>query len=563
MNIWKKIQRLWINFSIKEKLWSLVCLSLIILSLFKLFGFLLNKITILQPDTGGTLNYGVWETPKTINPVISQNNDTEQELINMIFSGLIKENGKGEFENNLADDIITNKERTVYEVYLKDNVYFHDGKKLTADDVIFTVSLLKNPDYKSPYLSLFKDVKIEKLGELMVKITVPVNQSNFYNYLDFKIIPKHLWENIAFDQFSTHDLNIHPVGSGPYMISKIQKNKTGKIVGITLKRNRKYFQNTYIDKINIQIFDSMENAFVAFVKGKINLIKELTPYQKDLIHNKNKIKINHIILPRYYAIFLNQTNSLLSNVKIAKVLDSAINKQNIIDSIFFGEAELLNLPISKDFIGHNKELNKSFYDVKSAKEQLKALGFEDRDKDGVLEKWNGKNKTDLEFSLLLPSNNELIHLADMIKKDWEQIGVKVYLQIVPLNELHRDYLKTRNYDALLFGETYTVSPDLYYFWHSSQASSAGLNLSSYKNLALDSILELNHTTIDKDQINKNLTEIQDILFTDIPAIFLNNPYYINACYRKIKIEDNQIYNSFSSSLVNIDKWYINQKRSIK
>jgi ABC-type transport system substrate-binding protein len=81
----------------------------------------------------------------------------------------------------------------------------------------------------------------------------------------------------------------------------------------------------------------------------------------------------------------------------------------------------------------------------------------------------------------------------------------------------------------------------------------GLNLSIYKNKELDSILEINHTTSDKDQIVDNLTEIQTLLYKDRPAIFLNNPYYINGYYKKVNIENNQIYNSFSSSFTNIDK----------
>lgn len=563
MNIVKKINRLWIHFSTKEKILSSIFLFLIIFSIIKLGFLVLDKFTTWKPVIGGTLSYGVWETPKHINPIVSQNNDIEQELINIIYSGLIEENGKGGFENDLADDIIINQSKTVYEVYLKDNIYFHDGQKLTADDVIFTVSLLKNQEYKSPLLSLFKDVKAEKLGELMVKITVPVNQSNFYNYLNFKIIPKHLWETVSADQFAINELNLRPVGSGPYIISKIQKNKSGKITNISLKRNKKYFKETYIEKINFQVFENIEEAFVALVKGNIDMIKELTPYQKDLIRNKNRIKTNYTILPRYYAIFLNQKNVLLSNPKINEALDMAINKKEIVENIFFNDAELLNAPISKDFIGYNSDLNQDIYNLELAKEKLADLGFEDKDNDNVLEKWNKKVKTDLEFSLLLPSNNELIHLADMIKKDWEELGAKVHLQIVPLDELHKDYLKNRNFDALLFGETYTINPDLYYFWHSSQTNNLGLNLSVYKNTELDAILEINHTTNDLKQIEKNLFELQDILFVDRPAIFLNNPYYINACYKKIKIEDKQIYNSFSSSFTNIDKWYIEQKRVIK
>ncbi|HRZ29210.1 MAG TPA: hypothetical protein P5052_00005 [Candidatus Paceibacterota bacterium] len=80
---------------------------------------------------------------------------------------------------------------------------------------------------------------------------------------------------------------------------------------------------------------------------------------------------------------------------------------------------------------------------------------------------------------------------------------------------------------------------------------------------MDAILEINHNTSDKEQIEKNLKELQELLFIDRPAIFLNNPNYISAYYKKLKIDDNQIYNSFPSSLTNIDKWYIEQRRVMK
>jgi peptide/nickel transport system substrate-binding protein len=142
----------------------------------------------------------------------------------------------------------------------------------------------------------------------------------------------------------------------------------------------------YIEKIVFNIFDNIEDAFVAFVKGNIDIIKELTPYQKDLIKSKNKIKINHTILPRYYAIFLNQKNPLLSNTKISEALDLALNKKSIIDSVFFNEAELLNAPISKGFIGYDSKLNTDNFDLALAKTKLSEAKYEDRNKDGILEK---------------------------------------------------------------------------------------------------------------------------------------------------------------------------------
>jgi len=155
---------------------------------------------------------------------------------------------------------------------------------------------------------------------------------------------------------------------------------------LSLKRNKKYFKEVFIEKINVQIFDSIESTFVAFVKGNIDMIKELTPYQKDLVRNKSRIKISHTVLPRYYAIFLNQKNSLLSNPKINEALDMAIDKQKIVDMIFFKDAELLNAPISSKFIGYHEDLNANIFNLEKAKAKLKALGFEDRDGNGVMEK---------------------------------------------------------------------------------------------------------------------------------------------------------------------------------
>jgi len=247
------------------------------------------------------------------------------------------------------------------------------------------------------------------------------------------------------------------------MIQKVQKDRTGKITSLALIRNKRYYDSVFINKINIIFYASNDKAFADFIKGKIDLIKEITPYQKDILKNRSRIKINNISLPRYYALFLNQQNPLLADVKIAAALDLAIDKQKIVDEVFFGDAEILNLPISKDFIGYNKDLSQNKYDVVKAKEILADAGFKYDEEKGVMSKTKGKVVTNLEFSLLIPSINEIIHLTEILKKNLEDIGVKVNLQILPLEEIYRDYLKTRNYDALIFGQTYTTNPDLYYF----------------------------------------------------------------------------------------------------
>jgi ABC-type transport system substrate-binding protein len=116
---------------------------------------------------------------------------------------------------------------------------------------------------------------------------------------------------------------------------------------------------------------------------------------------------------------------------------------------------------------------------------------------------------------------------------------------------------------LIFGQTYTTNPDLYYFWHSQQATNLGLNLSLYKDSKLDSLLELARSSSDNEEKTRLLLSIQDILNTNKPAIFLNNPYYINAHYKTLNVGDKNIYGSYSSFLSNMDTWFIHQKRALK
>lgn len=563
MKILKKIKVIWKGFSPKEKIVALLLSTIAFVGLFNFSNFLLSKITVLKPAIGGTLNYGLWQAPKTINPIIGQNNDTDQDLISILFSSILKEDGMGGLKNDLAKEITYSADNPSAEIILKDNVYFHDGKKLTADDIIFTASIIKKPEYHSPFLPLLKDVKFEKLGENMVRVTLPFSNNNFDQILTFKIIPKHLWENVAHDQFTSVALNQKPVGSGPFVIQKVQKDRTDKITSLVLVRNKRYYDSVFINKINIIFYASNDKAFADFIKGKIDLIKEITPYQKDILKNRSRIKINNIALPRYYALFLNQQNPLLADVKVATALDLAIDKQKIADEVFFGDAEILNLPISKDFIGYNKDLNQNKHDVTKAKEILAEAGFKYDEEKGVMSKTKGKVVTNLEFSLLIPSINEIIHLTEILKKNLEDVGAKVNLQILPLEEIYRDYLKTRNYDALIFGQTYTTNPDLYYFWHSLQATNLGLNLSLYKDSKLDSLLELARSSSDSEEKNRLLLGIQDILNTNKPAIFLNNPYYINAHYKNLNVGDKNIYGSYSSFLSNMDAWFIHQKRALK
>jgi peptide/nickel transport system substrate-binding protein len=144
----------------------------------------------------------------------------------------------------------------------------------------------------------------------------------------------------------------------------------------------------------------------------------------------------------------------------------------------------------------------------------------------------------------------------MIKKSWEELGAKVTVKVYEFGDLSQNIIKTRKYDALLFGEIINKDLDLYAFWHSSQRNSPGLNVSMYVNSKADKILEDARTSFDEKARDTLYKSFEEIIKDDVPAIFLYSPEYLYMMSKEIKGYDMKTISSPSDRFSNIDKWYI-------
>jgi len=142
----------WQKFSFKEKGVFILCSLAIISGLIWLGTIILNKVTVFVPREGGTLTLGLVGHICYLNPILSQSNDCDRDLIELIYNGLYKIDGQGGLEPNLAEKIEISPDGKTYTVFLKDNVFWHDGLPFTADDVVFTIETIQDPKIKSPLL---------------------------------------------------------------------------------------------------------------------------------------------------------------------------------------------------------------------------------------------------------------------------------------------------------------------------------------------------------------------------------------------------------------------------
>ena len=218
---------------------------------------------------------------------------------------------------------------------------------------------------------------------------------------------------------------------------------------------------------------------------------------------------------------------MLADKDIVKALNLAVNKQEIIDKIFAGKAIMANGPILPVISGYNNLSNpENEFSIEKANEILDKAGWTANPETNIREKNKSKQAEQLEFSIIVPQIPFLAETAEIIKNNWEKIGIKLNTIAINPSDITNEILKNRNYEMILFGNILKNNPDIFAFWHSSQRFYPGLNLSLYENKKIDSLLESIRKNPDENSRKEELSQLQKTMGEDSPAIFLYSPLYI-------------------------------------
>lgn len=174
-----------------------------------------------------------------------------------------------------------------------------------------------------------------------------------------------------------------------------------------------------------------------------------------------------------------------------------------------------------------------------------------------------EEKIFLNFSLATVDQEILVKTAEVLKEQWKKIGAEVEIKKFKIEDLKREIIPKKDYDALLFGQILGLIPDSFAFWHSSQKGEIGLNLANYENKEADKILEKIREELDEEKRKEELEKFQEILAEDIPAIFLYNPFYLYFVSDKMKGVGPEVIVSPAKKFNNIENWYVKTKRVLK
>lgn len=542
---------------------------------FTAMGFLVGTTIILLigingaflveiPASGGTLTEGVLNTPAHINPLLATSeigSEADRDLTALIYSGLLRADGNGGFVPDLAESYDISKDGLSYTFVMKKRLVWHDGEKITADDVVYTVKTAQDSRAKSSKRASWDGVTVEKVDDLTVLFTLKKPYAPFLENTTMGILPMHIWKTIEFNRFDANKYNREPIGSGPYKVDSVETTaKDGDEIPVSY--TLKAFDKFALGKPNIKtvkiLFYKNENDLIAAINdGKISAVNSISPeHVKEIPAG---YRILHTPLPRVLAVFFNQNQApVFADAAVRKALALAIDRQRIIDKTLLGYGVILDSPIPPGALGYespSKELSHTDQ-IANARAILKKDGWEF---DDTVKNWTKKIKKEtstLRFALSTSEAPELKTVANELKTAWEELGVPVDIHVFATGDLKETIVRPRKFDALFFGQVIGRSGDQYPFWHSSQRLDPGLNITSYANARVDKILDQARTEIDPEKRTELYVSFKDEIEKDTPAAFLYAPEFLYIISEKVRGFTLGSVAVPSERFSNIYEWYI-------
>ena len=349
------------------------------------FSFLLIifyfKNTEIRPAKGGTFVEGVIGQPRFINPIYAPVSDTDRDLTEIIFSGLMKYNIEGKIIPDLAKSYQILENGKIWEVELKENLFWSDNTPLTVDDVIFTIETIQNPEIKSPLRPSWLGVKAKKISDSKISFELEKPSAVFLENLTLKIIPKHIWEKITPQNFPLSFFNLKPIASGPFKLKNLVQDKEGKIISLDLIRNPNYHGKTpNLSQISFQFFNSQEELLKSAQKGEIDgfsltNLTNLTNWT-NWTDWTDLTNLTNWTLPRYFAVFFNPDQSkALAEKEVRQALNYGTNKELILERIFKNQGKIVDSPILSEIYGFENPSKTYQFDLEKAKQLLEKAGF--------------------------------------------------------------------------------------------------------------------------------------------------------------------------------------------
>ena len=540
--------------------WLVLVGLLIVAVAGQLLWFQRNYQTSAQAE-GGTYAEAVLGPINTLNPLYASTS-AELSASRLLFSSLYTYDTSGHLQSDLAESAVVDETQTTYTIKLRQDAKWQDDRKVTADDVVFTMDLIKDPETRSPLSVNWRDVTVRAIDSYTVEFKLPVVYAAFPHALTFSILPKHKLDSVQRAAIRENTFSQDPVGSGPYdfrVTQVIDVNGKEKIISLASSPNY-YKGQPLIDNFDLHAYATQEQIVDALRTGEVNAAADLPSSSLASVDAHNYKVYAQPINNGVYALF-NVATPVLKDKAVRQALQVGTDTTAIRKGLSL-TPPALSLPFISTQVEGNDLPKAPVADAAKAGEMLDAAGWR---LEGNVRKKDGQP---LQLSVVTTKNSQYEKALETLSGQWRKLGIVVTAKIVDTNDPAASFtqgiLQQRSYDVLLYELSIGADPDVYAYWHSSQIGVNGYNFANYSNPTVDASLASARDRLDPALRSAKYKAFAKQWLDDAPAIGLYQsvaPYVVNKSLESVNADHRLVTPQDRYS--NVLYWSVNSKSVYK
>lgn len=471
-----------------------------------------NSYKTSASSRSGTYTEAVQGPLDTLNPLYADTS-AEESVSRLVFSRLLRHDFSGNINYDLAEKMELSEDKQTYTVSIRPDARWHDGLYVRAKDVVFTVGLVKN-DLVRSNISGWASIKVKEIDSKTVSFELPSVYAPFPQALEqLPILPEHILRDIDPSQLRESSFSNNPIGSGPFAARTVQDVGGSSRKVVHLVRNEDFYRGRInLDRFQLYVYESVDSLKNAVKSGEVTAA---TGFSVTDVEDFNQSRYEVTSRPTnsgVYAIF-NNSSAMLSDIKVRQALQSGTDMNKVRQAL--GEDTVpLHLPFISDQVSGEVPAEVK-YDLSHAKKLLDEAGWV---LDGTERKKGDKS---LQLSVVSTKNNDYEKVLGELASQWRSLGITVTTNIVdssdPSQNVVQDILQPRKYDVLLYSLTIGGDPDVFLYWHSTQAN-GGYNFANYKNPISDEALITARTRVEPELRDAKYITFAKQWLNDAPAL---------------------------------------------
>lgn len=468
------------------------------------------------PATDGTYAEAVQGPIDTLDPLYASTS-AEDAASHLMFSRLLSYDTSGHLSNDLAKSVTVDQTGQVYTVTLRSDAKWHDGIRVTAQDVVFTIDLLKNPAVRSTIASDWSAVTVTATGEYSLTFQLPTIIAAFPHALTFPIVPEHILSKVDPNALRENDFSRSPIGSGPFKLRFTQDIDlaSGRKV-IHMERSPDYYLGApRLERFQLHVYGTQDAMVAALANGEVNAAADMSRTSIAQVNQSQYDVTTAAVNNGVYALF-NVTREVLKDKTVRQALQHGTNV-SAVRSQLGGDVRSLDLPfINRQVAGDLPAV--PAYNIDEAKRLLDSAGWV---LDGSVRKKAG---VEMKLTVVTTKDGDYESVLETLAGQWRELGISIDTQVYDPSDVSQrfiqDILQPRTYDVLIRMLPIGADPDVFAYWHSSQATSRGSNFSNYANAISDDALASARTRLEPALRSAKYVTFARQWVSDAPAIGL-------------------------------------------